>query len=139
MEERPPRAGSPPPRASLGAKRNPQLNLGTNLARGLQKTLAVIALFGQTFSVWICREAQTMGDKQFFFAGGGTGGHIYPAVAVANKITEIEPTAKIHFFCSARSIDTQILGRTGFEYTTLPAKGFSVRPGVLISFCSAFL
>ena len=80
-----------------------------------------------------------MGDKQFFFAGGGTGGHIYPAVAVANKITEIEPTAKIHFFCSARSIDTQILGRTGFEYTTLPAKGFSVRPGELISFCSAFL
>ncbi|MHC4630331.1 MAG: glycosyltransferase, partial [Planctomycetota bacterium] len=58
-----------------------------------------------------------MGDKRFFFAGGGTGGHIYPAVAVAEKIGELEPTARIHFFCSARSIDTQILKQTGFEYT----------------------
>ena len=80
-----------------------------------------------------------MGDKCFFFAGGGTGGHIYPAVAVAGKIAKIEPTAKIHFFCSTRNIDEQILGQTGLEYTRLPAKGFSIRPGKLISFCSSFL
>ncbi|MHC4557200.1 MAG: UDP-N-acetylglucosamine--N-acetylmuramyl-(pentapeptide) pyrophosphoryl-undecaprenol N-acetylglucosamine transferase [Planctomycetota bacterium] len=79
-----------------------------------------------------------MGDKCFFFAGGGTGGHIYPAIALANKISEIEPTAKIHFFCSTRSIDAQILGQTDFEYTVLPAKGFSVQLGKLISFCSTF-
>ena len=80
-----------------------------------------------------------MSDKCFFFAGGGTGGHIYPAVAVADKIAKIEPTAKIHFFCSTRSIDEQILGRTGFEYTQLAAKGFSIRPGKLIGFCISFL
>ncbi len=80
-----------------------------------------------------------MGDKCFFFAGGGTGGHIYPAVAVADKIAEIEPRAKIHFFCSSRSIDEQILGQSGLEYTQLAAKGFSVRPGKLIGFCSSFL
>ena len=80
-----------------------------------------------------------MGDKSFFFAGGGTGGHIYPAIAVAEKIVELEPEAKIHFFCSSRHIDTQILKQTGFEYTRLPAKGFSFRPDKLISFCSSFL
>jgi len=80
-----------------------------------------------------------MGDKCFFFAGGGTGGHIYPAVAVAEQIVKIQPTAKIHFFCSNRNIDEQILGRTGFEYTQLAAKGFSIRPGKLIDFCSSFL
>jgi len=80
-----------------------------------------------------------MGDKCFFFAGGGTGGHIYPAVAVAEQIVKIQPTAKIHFFCSTRNIDEQILGQTGFEYTRLPAKGFSIRPGKLISFFSSFL
>jgi UDP-N-acetylglucosamine--N-acetylmuramyl-(pentapeptide) pyrophosphoryl-undecaprenol N-acetylglucosamine transferase len=80
-----------------------------------------------------------MGDKWFFFAGGGTGGHIYPAVAVAEQIAKIEPTAKIHFFCSARSIDAQILGQTGFERTALPAKGFSLRLGALFGFCSSFL
>ena len=80
-----------------------------------------------------------MDDKCFFFAGGGAGGHIYPAVAVADKIAEIEPRAKIHFFCSSRNIDEQILGRTGFEYTQLAAKGFSVRPRKLINFCNSFL
>ncbi len=80
-----------------------------------------------------------MSDRCFFFAGGGTGGHIYPAVAVAEQIVKIQPTAKIHFFCSTRSIDEQILGQTGFEYTRLPAKGFSIRPGKLISFCGSFL
>ena len=80
-----------------------------------------------------------MDDKFFFFAGGGTGGHIYPAVAVAEQIAKIQPRAKIHFFCSSRSIDEQILVRTGFEYTQLAAKGFSFRPGKLIYFCSSFL
>ena len=80
-----------------------------------------------------------MGDKRFFFAGGGTGGHIYPAVAVAEKLGELEPAATIHFFCSARSIDAQILKQTGFEYTVLPAEGFSVRLSKLIGFCGSFL
>ena len=80
-----------------------------------------------------------MDDRSFFFAGGGTGGHIYPAIAVAQQIIEIEPSAKIHFFCSKRSIDKHILGQTGFEYTALPATGFSVRPKKLIDFCKSLL
>jgi UDP-N-acetylglucosamine--N-acetylmuramyl-(pentapeptide) pyrophosphoryl-undecaprenol N-acetylglucosamine transferase len=74
----------------------------------------------------------------FFFAGGGTGGHIYPAIAVAEQIRKLEPTAKIHFFCSTRSIDAQILQKAGIEYTPLPAKGLSFRPGALLSFCTTF-
>ena len=80
-----------------------------------------------------------MGGKCFFFAGGGTGGHIYPAVAVAERIVTLEPAAKIHFFVSNRNIDAQILTQTGFEYTRLPAKGFSVHPGKLLGFCTSFL
>jgi len=80
-----------------------------------------------------------MGGKCFFFAGGGTGGHIYPAIAVAEQITKLEPDVKIHFFVSTRSIDARILAQTGFEYTPLPAEGFSVRPGKLIGFCTSFL
>lgn len=78
-----------------------------------------------------------MGEKCFFFAGGGTGGHIYPAVAVAEQIAKLRPEAKIHFFCSSRSIDEQILSQTDFEFTRLPATGFSARPGKLIRFCSS--
>lgn len=80
-----------------------------------------------------------MNGRNFFFAGGGTGGHIYPSIAVAQKIVKFEPTAKIHFFISERSIDEQILSKTGFEYSSLPATGFSIRPGRLIAFCTSFL
>jgi UDP-N-acetylglucosamine--N-acetylmuramyl-(pentapeptide) pyrophosphoryl-undecaprenol N-acetylglucosamine transferase len=80
-----------------------------------------------------------MGGKCFFFAGGGTGGHIYPAIAIAERIIKLEHKAKVHFFCSARAIDSQILSKTGFEYTNLPVCGFSVRPDRLISFFTSFL
>ena len=80
-----------------------------------------------------------MGERNFFFAGGGTGGHIYPAIAVAEQIIKLEPRAKVHFFCSSRDIDAQILSKTNFEFTPLPAGGFSARPVKLISFCRRFL
>ena len=80
-----------------------------------------------------------MGGKSFFFAGGGTGGHIYPAVAVAERIAELEPEARIHFFCSRRHIDSRILAQTGLDYTPLPASGFSVDPRRLIGICAALI
>jgi len=72
----------------------------------------------------------------FYFAGGGTGGHIYPAIAVAEQIAAIEPTAKIHFFCSARPIDERVLDPTPFDRTVLPARGLSLRG--LTGFCRSF-
>jgi len=79
-----------------------------------------------------------MSNKAFFFAGGGTGGHIYPAIAVAEKITEFQPTAKIHFFCSSREIDSKILSKTRFEFIKLPAEVFSMHPKKFFSFLKTF-
>jgi UDP-N-acetylglucosamine--N-acetylmuramyl-(pentapeptide) pyrophosphoryl-undecaprenol N-acetylglucosamine transferase len=79
-----------------------------------------------------------MGDRCFFFAGGGTGGHIYPALAVAEQIARLDPTARIHFFCSTRSIDKHILAQTGLDYRVLPAKGFSIRAKGLMDFYKSF-
>lgn len=79
-----------------------------------------------------------MSNKAFFFAGGGTGGHIYPAIAVAEKIIESELTAKIYFFCSSRDIDSKILSKTGFEFTKLPAEAFSLRPNKFFRFLKTF-
>jgi UDP-N-acetylglucosamine--N-acetylmuramyl-(pentapeptide) pyrophosphoryl-undecaprenol N-acetylglucosamine transferase len=79
-----------------------------------------------------------MGGGSFFFAGGGTGGHIYPAVAIAEQIIKLDPQADIHFFCSARDVDSKILSKAGFEYTPLAAKGFSGRPSKFIGFVSSF-
>ena len=79
------------------------------------------------------------GARKFFFAGGGTGGHIYPAIAVAEKIIKAEPDANIHFLCSSRSIDKKILSNTPFKFTQLPAKAFSLSPASLLRFGSGFL
>ena len=75
-----------------------------------------------------------MSRSHYFFAGGGTGGHIYPAVAVAEHIRKAESDAHITFFCSERAIDSQILAKTGYEIFPLPAISLSLRPGELLVF-----
>lgn len=72
-----------------------------------------------------------------FFAGGGTGGHIYPALAIAQQIKNVQPDANITFFCSDRAIDAQILTKTGFNYIPLPAIGFSANPIQMLKFLIA--
>lgn len=72
--------------------------------------------------------------KHFIFAGGGTGGHIYPAIAVAQQLRDMDPDAQISFFCSKRPVDSHILSKTDFDFTTLDAKSPSPRPDKLLSF-----
>ena len=79
-----------------------------------------------------------MPQLHYFFAGGGTGGHIYPAIAVAEQIRNAQPDAKITFFCSRRKIDSRILAKTDFECFPLPARAFSARPDKFIAFCIYF-
>ncbi|UCD52888.1 MAG: UDP-N-acetylglucosamine--N-acetylmuramyl-(pentapeptide) pyrophosphoryl-undecaprenol N-acetylglucosamine transferase [Phycisphaerales bacterium] len=79
-----------------------------------------------------------MSQASFFFAGGGTGGHIYPALAVAEQIAEQQPDAEIHFLCSTRPVDKRILDRTPFPYTPLPAAGLYSDPRRFLRFCATF-
>ncbi len=76
--------------------------------------------------------------NRYYFAGGGTGGHIYPGIAVAEKLMKIDPDAKITFFCSERPIDSRILAGSDFEYVALPMCPFSFCPIKLTRFLRAF-
>lgn len=50
-----------------------------------------------------------MGDPIYIFAGGGTGGHLYPGLAVAEELQRLDRDARIVFACSDRPIDRRIL------------------------------
>jgi UDP-N-acetylglucosamine--N-acetylmuramyl-(pentapeptide) pyrophosphoryl-undecaprenol N-acetylglucosamine transferase len=58
----------------------------------------------------------------FIFAGGGTGGHLYPALAVAQILRQSRPEARIIFACSDRDIDRRILAASGYEMIPQPVR-----------------
>lgn len=72
--------------------------------------------------------------KHFFFAGGGTGGHIYPNLAVADAIKALNKDAYITFFCSRREVDARVLAPSGYEFLPLPAVGLSLKPAAFMRF-----
>lgn len=86
---------------------------------------------------WAHREVD-VGTVSFFFAGGGTGGHIYPLLAVAEQIRRSQPDAEIHFFHSTRAVDERVFDRTGFGRTSLPASGLYMYPGKFLRFVLTF-
>src|SRR3954470_11496920 len=55
-----------------------------------------------------------------FLAGGGTGGHLYPGISVAQALKAILPEAHPIFLCTEREIDRTILEPTGFEFVPQP-------------------
>lgn len=67
-------------------------------------------------------------QPHYIFAGGGTGGHLYPALAVAEQIKKQQPDAAIVFLCSRRAVDARVLSAYPYEFYPLPAEGFSANP-----------
>ena len=59
------------------------------------------------------------------FTCGGTGGHINPAIAVANILKERRPDAKILFIGAKGHMEEKLVPAAGFELVTLPGSGLS--------------
>ena len=58
-------------------------------------------------------------------AAAGTGGHINPGIAIANKIMKEEPNSKIIFIGTARGLETNLVPRAGYELKTIDSYGIS--------------
>lgn len=68
------------------------------------------------------------------FAGGGTGGHLYPGISVAQALANIRPDIKPLFLATERPIDTTILKPTGYEFIPQPIVPLQRSVGGLLKF-----
>ena len=69
-----------------------------------------------------------MSDKlRIIISGGGTGGHIFPAVSIANAIKALRPDAEILFVGAQGRMEMQRVPAAGYEIVGLPVRGL-IRP-----------
>lgn len=61
---------------------------------------------------------------RIIISGGGTGGHIFPAISIANAIREQRPDAKILFVGAEGRMEMQRVPAAGYEIKGLPVAGF---------------
>ena len=56
--------------------------------------------------------------------GGGTGGHIYPAIAIADKIRREHPEAEILFVGTQRGMEKDLVPKNGYPIKFITVSGF---------------
>jgi UDP-N-acetylglucosamine--N-acetylmuramyl-(pentapeptide) pyrophosphoryl-undecaprenol N-acetylglucosamine transferase len=64
-------------------------------------------------------------SKRIIIAGGGTGGHIFPAIAIANALKKIDPTTEILFVGAKGKMEMEKIPQAGFEIKGLDITGFN--------------
>ena len=62
---------------------------------------------------------------RFLFAGGGTGGHLYPAIAVADEIKRLKPESEILFVGTKSKIEGRVIPKLGYGFKSIWIKGFA--------------
>lgn len=67
-------------------------------------------------------------EKTYIFAGGGTGGHLYPGIAIAQALCERDPAARVVFLTTNRPLDRQLLEPAGFERIEQTVQPFTLHP-----------
>ena len=65
-----------------------------------------------------------MSELRVIISGGGTGGHIFPAVSIANAVKTLRPDAKILFVGALGRMEMQRVPAAGYEIIGLPIQGF---------------
>lgn len=62
-------------------------------------------------------------SARILFAAGGTGGHVYPALAVADAVRGLLPTARVEFAGGRRGIEGRLVPQAGYRLHRYPAAG----------------
>lgn len=62
---------------------------------------------------------------KYLISGGGTGGHIFPAVSIANALKELDPQAEILFVGALGRMEMERVPQAGYNIVGLPVRGFN--------------
>jgi UDP-N-acetylglucosamine--N-acetylmuramyl-(pentapeptide) pyrophosphoryl-undecaprenol N-acetylglucosamine transferase len=68
------------------------------------------------------------------FSGGGTGGHLFPGLAVAQRLSEQIANLRVTFAGTGKPFEQKHVGAAGFEYLALPCCPLPRGPGEAVSF-----
>jgi UDP-N-acetylglucosamine--N-acetylmuramyl-(pentapeptide) pyrophosphoryl-undecaprenol N-acetylglucosamine transferase len=60
---------------------------------------------------------------RILIVGGGTGGHLFPAIAIGETFITRDPENQVEFVVTQRPLDSQILGERGFSFQPLEVEG----------------
>ena len=60
---------------------------------------------------------------KYLIAGGGTGGHIYPALAIAKEIKDKYADAEILYVGTESGLEAEIVPKAGYDFKTIRVKG----------------
>lgn len=66
----------------------------------------------------------------FLFGAGGTGGHLYPALAVADALRKVNPNFRFTFTGRQDKIEGQKVPQFGYEFLPVDIGGFSMKPSI---------
>lgn len=61
---------------------------------------------------------------KYLISGGGTGGHIFPAVSIANALRELDPECEILFVGALGRMEMERVPQAGYQIIGLPVRGF---------------
>lgn len=67
---------------------------------------------------------------RILIAGGGTGGHLYPGIALARELMRRDPTTQVSFVGTASGIEARVIPREGFELDLIRVAGLKGKSSV---------
>src|ERR1700761_1056055 len=67
--------------------------------------------------------AKGTGGKRIIISGGGTGGHVFPAIAIANALKKLDPSTEILFVGALGRLEMEKVPAAGYKIIGLDIKG----------------
>ncbi|MGH7681580.1 MAG: undecaprenyldiphospho-muramoylpentapeptide beta-N-acetylglucosaminyltransferase [Candidatus Eiseniibacteriota bacterium] len=67
---------------------------------------------------------------RLLIAAGGTGGHVYPGIAIAEEWKRLHPDSTVTFVGTERGVESKAVPAAGFEFRAIDARGFPRTPGI---------